>query len=208
MNFFATKLRKYQLSLLVGLMFGFSFAACAEDELELPGETTSESGNVELEFSGALLAATCKVKFSEDIIQLDGVSISNFHAIGNVSAYRRPFSLAVNDCQLPFSQQAELMLSFRTLALTDMVAPGGFENQSRGRDGALIPTGIGLAVYDSRDDKNVLDMDGKPKALVYPVADEKALLSERHFYVRYMQTATKTQTGPVTVILVASAIYN
>ena len=212
------KMNTFNVSLLGGVIFNvlglFPAMLQAEDldhenvQTEKLGDGGTSGNSIGVNFSGNLLAATCKVQFSEDILQLEGASVSEFHAVGNVSAYSKPFTLSVKDCQLPFSQQAELQLSFSTQARTDMVAPGAFENQQRGTDGALIPTGIGLAVYDSRDDGNVLNANGTSRSLVYPAMDAGELASQRQFYVRYMQTALNTQAGPVTVILMASAIYN
>ncbi|WHZ39910.1 hypothetical protein QNM34_18070 [Rahnella bonaserana] len=64
---------------------------------------------------------------------------------------------------MPYSQQAQLLLSFKTQALTDMVAPGGFSNQL-----ADSPTGIGLAVFDARDNSNVLDAQGHARDVRLP----------------------------------------
>lgn len=192
-----TKL-SFTYRVLVGLVIVFSEILWAQAE---PVKT--ESTGIEVNFSGNLKSATCNVHFMEDIVTLDGVGGAGFKKIGDLSAYQKPFLLTVRDCQLPYSQQAQLLLSFKTQALTDMVAPGGFSNQL-----ADSPTGIGLAVFDARDNSNVLDVQGHAKDVRYLVTDDTYLVSERAFYIRYMQTDNTVAAGPVSVLLFAEAIYN
>jgi type 1 fimbria pilin len=195
-------IKKTKLSLLCRVLFGLSIIF--SQTLRAGSEPVQvENTGIEVNFSGNLQSATCNVHFMEDIVTLDGVGVSGFNKVGDLSAYQKPFSLTVRDCQLPYSQQAQLLLNFKTQALTDMVPPGGFANQLPDS-----PTGIGLAVFDARDNSNVLGAQGNTKELIYPVADTADLLSERAFYVRYMQTESIVAAGPVSVLLIAEAIYN
>ncbi|MBU9850678.1 fimbrial protein [Rahnella aceris] len=195
-------IKKTKLSLLYRAFFGF-FIIFSGSSWAGGASVQAENTGIEVNFSGNLQSATCNVHFMEDIVTLDGVGVSGFKKIGDLSAYQKPFSLTVRDCQLPYSQQAQLLLNFKTLALTDMVAPGGFANQL-----ADSPTGIGLAVFDVRDNSNVLDAQGYAKDVRYAVTDATDLLSERVFYVRYMQTDNIVAAGPVSVLLFAEAVYN
>jgi len=188
--------------LLTSFFFGRHVMASEETTVT---DTADEIGLV---LSGTLRSATCNVHFAEDILQLEGVGISLFHQPGDISGYAKPFSLTVSDCQLPVTQQAQLTLNFKTQAMTDMVPPGAFANQLLDNQGMLVPTGIGFSIYDSRDDSNVLDTNGQSRELVYTITDPELLSINRDFYVRYMQTDNVTQAGPVSVVVMVSAIYN
>lgn len=195
-------IRKTKCSLFYRVFFGLLFVF---PEILWAGSEPMQIENtgIEVNFSGDLQSATCNVHFTEDIVTLDGIGVSGFKNVGDISAYQKPFSLTVKNCQLPYAQQAQLLLNFKTQAFTDMVPPGGFANQLTDS-----PTGIGLAVFDARDSSNVLDAQGHAKDMHYAVSNATDLLSERAFYVRYMQTDNIVAAGPVSVLLFAEAIYN
>ncbi|PLR40667.1 hypothetical protein CYR55_05135 [Chimaeribacter californicus] len=172
------------------------------------GDEPESNASIEFKFSGTLQLTTCDVRFNRDLLVMDTVAINSFTGPGSVAALRVPFSLHVENCLLSSATMSTILLSFDTQARTDKVAPGAFANQAKDSHNQPVNNGVGIAVFDQRDDSNVLTPTGESRSLTYPVTESSPFNTERYFYSQYMQTAPAVVAGDVSVVLVVSSFYN
>lgn len=176
-------------------MCGVPHSVMADDKVD--------AANMGLQFSGELINTSCTVTFPRDTLIMEAVGIDKFTQPGMTSAYKKNFQLIINNCNLSPAVVSDIRLSFSTLDGQGRVAPGAFSNQLS--DGAK---GIGFAVYDQRDNQNVLTVAGESRVLNYPVNSSAPLDMPRDFYVKYIQSGADVTAGQVSATLLVSAFYD
>lgn len=168
----------------------------------------SASAAVDLGFNGTLVHTTCDVRMAASVLQMEPVGIDEFTRVGKVSTYSKPLTLYVENCQASPVALSKVNLSFDALTAGGKAAPGAFINQAKDASQATIDNGVGYAVYDKRDDSNVLTTAGDNRLLTYPVTISAPLQLPREFYVKYMQTGQTVTAGQVEATLLVSAYYD
>lgn len=196
------RLRPVILSFMALLFFPSCITQARADQ------TTDEGNATDINFNGTLQLSTCDVRMNRDLLVMDAVAVNEFSGPGSVAALRVPFSLHVENCLLSAATQSTIVLSFDTQAGSGKVAPGVFANQAVDARQQPVNNGIGIAVFDQRDDSNVLTDSGESRSLTYPVTAQTPFNSERYFYARYMQTAPTANAGNVSAVLVVKSFYN
>ncbi|WP_146050956.1 fimbrial protein [Citrobacter amalonaticus] len=171
------------------------------------GEIISDGSGYGINFGGELIQTTCDVRFNSDVLFLSPIGVGEFSE-QRLSSLRKNFSLIVENCILSTITASKIRISFDALPSNGKAAPGIFINQAIDGSGQRIDNGVGFAVFDQRDNQNVLDNTGKSRLLTYPITPQAPLATPRDYYVRYMQTGTAITAGQVTATLMVSASYD
>ena len=179
--------------------------AMAEQTMNIKGPQPESHAAVNMNFNGTLQLTTCDVRVNRDVLVMEAVGVNDFSGPGSVAARRVPFSLHIENCQLSAATMSTMMLSFEAQASNGKVVPGAFANQALDAHQQPVKNGVGIAVFDQRDDSNVLTYAGESRYLTYPVTASSPFNSERLFYASYMQTAP---AGNVSAVLVVKSFYN
>lgn len=186
---------------ITGGFFTTATAAEAEAEAETGG------AGVDLGFSGELIKTTCDVRLASNLLHIEPIGVNDLSGLGSVSSFSKPFTLTIENCLASSITLSKINLNFKPLVAGGSVAPGAFSNQAKDAAENIIDNGVGFAVYDQRDDQNVLTTVGESRQLVYPVTANAPLLLPREFYVKYMQISPAITAGAVDVTLIVSAYY-
>lgn len=166
-----------------------------------------DGGESGLVFSGELIQTTCDVRFNNDFLLIDPIGIDDLSVKGSVSSLKKDFVLYVENCILSPQVISTIKLTFNSLESDGKTEPGAFINQATDSASQRIDNGVGFAVYDQRDNQNVLSNTGESRTLSYTVSSAAPLSTARAFYVKYMQTGTTVTAGPVNATLLVSAFY-
>lgn len=179
----------------------------------MPGNAVAADGIIAdgsgygLNFGGELIQTTCDVRFNSDVLFLSPIGVGEFSE-QRLSSLSKKFSLIVENCILSPITASNIRISFDALASNGKAAPGIFTNQAVDGSGQRIDNGVGFAVFDQRDNQNVLDNTGQSRLLTYPITPQAPLATPRDYYVRYMQAGTAITAGQVTATLLVSAFYD
>lgn len=179
----------------------------------MPGNAVAADGIIAdgsgygLNFGGELIQTTCDVRFNSDVLFLSPIGVGEFSE-QRLSSLSKNFSLIVENCILSPITASNIRISFDALASNGKAAPGIFTNQAVDGSGQRIDNGVGFAVFDQRDNQNVLDNTGQSRLLTYPITPQAPLATPRDYYVRYMQAGTAITAGQVTATLLVSAFYD
>ncbi|MGA4660364.1 fimbrial protein [Citrobacter braakii] len=179
----------------------------------MPGNAVAADGIIAdgsgygLNFGGELIQTTCDVRFNSDVLFLSPIGVGEFSE-QRLSSLSKNFSLIVENCILSPITASNIRINFDALASNGKAAPGIFTNQAVDGSGQRIDNGVGFAVFDQRDNQNVLDNTGQSRLLTYPITPQAPLATPRDYYVRYMQAGTAITAGQVTATLLVSAFYD
>lgn len=189
------------------LLSGYGLLAQANADENVPTGNAGDAG-VALSFSGNVMKSTCDIHFQSDILIIDSVRLSIFTGPGSQSVDKWPLLLFVDNCENSAQTRDTLKLSFDAFIPDGTVSPGAFTNQAVDQNNTRINNGVGFAVYDIRDNKNVLTSAGLSREISYAVDARHPLNQSRDFYVKYMQTSPTVTSGPVEAVLTVSAYYD